>query len=126
MNLNVRTCILGSVWYSQFSKDDVLDLDFITAASNLRALVFSIPLQSKFDIKSIAGNIIPAIATTNAIVAGLEVLQAVKLLQSGDAMAACRYVYCNRSPAGRVKALLMPVQLEVPLARYALLAVALF
>ena len=57
----------------QFSKDSALDLDFVTAATNLRAAVFSIPLQSKFDVKSIAGNIIPAIATTNAIVAGLQV-----------------------------------------------------
>ena len=31
------------------------------------------PLQSKFEVKSIAGNIVPAIATTNAIVAGLQV-----------------------------------------------------
>jgi hypothetical protein len=57
----------------QFSKDDALDLDFVTAATNLRAAVFSIPLQSKFDVKSIAGNIIPAISTTNAVVAGLQV-----------------------------------------------------
>ena len=57
----------------QFSKDSPLDLDLVTAATNLRAAVFSIPLQSKFDVKSIAGNIIPAIATTNAIVAGLQV-----------------------------------------------------
>jgi ubiquitin-like 1-activating enzyme E1 B len=57
----------------QFSKDDPLGLNFVTAATNLRAAVFSIPLQSLFDVKSIAGNIIPAIATTNAIVAGLQV-----------------------------------------------------
>ena len=48
-------------------------MQFVTAATNLRAHVFSIPLQSQFEIKSIAGNIIPAIATTNAIVAGLQV-----------------------------------------------------
>lgn len=101
----------------QFSKDDGLDLDFVTAATNLRALVFTIPLQSRFEVKSIAGNIIPAIATTNAIVAGLEVLQAVKLLQNPDVNSACRFVYCNRSPAGRMKALLMPVALDPPASR---------
>ena len=33
-----------------------------------------------FAIKKIAGNIIPAVASTNAIVAGLQVLTAVKIL----------------------------------------------
>lgn len=65
-----RRATLGA---AVFDKDDALALDFVTAAANLRAHVFSIPQQSKFDIKSIAGNIIPAIATTNAIVAGLQV-----------------------------------------------------
>jgi hypothetical protein len=91
----------------------------VTAATNLRALVFTIPLQSRFDVKSIAGNIIPAIATTNAIVAGLQVLQAVKLLQNPDVMASCRFVYCNRSPSGRSKSLLLPVTLDSPSSSYA-------
>ena len=35
-------------------------------------------------IKKIAGNIIPAVASTNAIVAGLQVLSAVKILSMKD------------------------------------------
>ncbi len=46
---------------------------FVAAAANMRSAVFSIPLLSLFDAKGIAGNIIPAIATTNAVVAGLQV-----------------------------------------------------
>lgn len=58
----------------------------------------SIPMKSKFDIKSIAGNIIPAIATTNAIGAGLQALQAIKILQDVDVTKECRYVWICRRP----------------------------
>jgi ubiquitin-like 1-activating enzyme E1 B len=57
----------------EFDKDQPIDLDFVTAASNLRSRVFGIERKSKFDVKGIAGNIVHAIATTNAIVAGLQV-----------------------------------------------------
>lgn len=65
---------LRSTWGARtFDKDDNHALSFVAASANLRAAIFGIPMQSKFEIKSIAGNIIPAIATTNAIVAGFEV-----------------------------------------------------
>lgn len=63
-----------------FDKDDEDTLDFVTSSANLRSIVFGIETKSKFDVKQIAGNIIPAIATTNAIVAGLCVLQSFKIL----------------------------------------------
>jgi ubiquitin-like 1-activating enzyme E1 B len=66
-----------------FDKDDADTLDFVTSTSNLRSHIFSIPAQSKFTIKQMAGNIIPAIATTNAMTAGLCVMQAFKVLR-GD------------------------------------------
>jgi ubiquitin-like 1-activating enzyme E1 B len=66
-----------------FDKDDEDTLDFVTASANLRSTVFGIESRSRFDIKQMAGNIIPAIATTNAIVAGLCVLEAFKVLR-GD------------------------------------------
>jgi ubiquitin-like 1-activating enzyme E1 B len=64
-----------------FDKDDEDTLDFVAASANFRASLFGIECKSKFDIKQMAGNIIPAIATTNAIVAGLCVLQAFKVLR---------------------------------------------
>jgi ubiquitin-like 1-activating enzyme E1 B len=64
-----------------FDKDDDDTLDFVAAAANLRSYIFGIVPQSKFDIKQMAGNIIPAIATTNAIIAGTCVLQALKVLR---------------------------------------------
>jgi ubiquitin-like 1-activating enzyme E1 B len=66
-----------------FDKDDEDTLDFVTASANLRSIVFGIEAKSRFDIKQMAGNIIPAIATTNAIVAGMCVLQSFKVLK-GD------------------------------------------
>lgn len=63
-----------------FDKDDDEALGFVTAAANLRAHVYGIQEQTRFETKQIAGNIIPAIATTNAIVAGLVTMQALHVL----------------------------------------------
>lgn len=65
----------------EFDKDDEDTLDFVAASANIRSTIFGIERKSRFDIKQMAGNIIPAIATTNAIVAGLCVLQAYKVLK---------------------------------------------
>ncbi|KAF9920250.1 E1 ubiquitin-activating protein uba2 [Linnemannia zychae] len=64
----------------QFDKDDSETLDFVTATANLRAHVYGIEEKSRFQVKAMAGNIIPAIATTNAIVAGMMVMLAFKIL----------------------------------------------
>ncbi|KAJ2986992.1 hypothetical protein NUW58_g4754 [Xylaria curta] len=64
-----------------FDKDDDDTLDFVAASANIRSYVFGIERKSRFDIKQMAGNIIPAIATTNAIVAGLCVLESFKVLR---------------------------------------------
>lgn len=64
-----------------FDKDDKDTLDFVAAAANLRSCIFGIEMRSEFDIKQMAGNIIPAIATTNATTAALCVLQAFKVMQ---------------------------------------------
>ncbi|KAI7730525.1 hypothetical protein M8C21_006238 [Ambrosia artemisiifolia] len=61
-----------------FDKDDSLAVEFVTAAANIRAASFNIPLHSLFEAKGIAGNIVHAVATTNAIIAGLIVIEAIK------------------------------------------------
>lgn len=64
-----------------FDKDDDDTLDFVASSANIRSTIFGIDRKSRFDVKQMAGNIIPAIATTNAIVAGLCVLQSFKVLK---------------------------------------------
>lgn len=64
-----------------FDKDDRDTLDFVAATSNLRSAIFGIEPKSEFDIKQMAGNIIPAIATTNAMTASLCVVEAFKILR---------------------------------------------
>ncbi|KAJ2551105.1 E1 ubiquitin-activating protein uba2 [Coemansia sp. RSA 1933] len=66
--------------FMSFDKDDDDALRFVAAAANLRSYAFGIPAKSVFTIKAMAGNIIPAIATTNAIVAGLMVVQGTLVL----------------------------------------------
>ena len=64
-----------------FDKDDALAVDFVAAVATLRSANYGIPPQSPFDIKGVAGNIVHAVATTNAIVGGLIVLEAIKILR---------------------------------------------
>ncbi|ANQ11196.1 Uncharacterized protein PCOAH_00053000 [Plasmodium coatneyi] len=67
--------------YLVFDKDDDECINFITAISNLRMMNFSIKQKSKFDVQSIAGNIIPAISSTNAIVASLQATQLIHVIE---------------------------------------------
>ena len=80
-----------------WDKDDACAMDFVAAAANVRAHIFGIAPAPRFDVKSQAGNIVPAIATSNAIVAGLAVAEAVKLVAHEPAR--CRGVHLATSPA---------------------------
>ena len=42
-------------------------------------------MQSRWDVQSLAGSIIPAIATTNAMVAGLQTMHLIRILRNMEA-----------------------------------------
>jgi len=86
-----------------WDKDDEPAMDFVAACANIRAHIFNIPTKSRFDVKSMAGNIIPAIATTNAVIAGCLVMEAIKILNKQEDK--CRTVYLRRQPNPRKKIL---------------------
>ncbi|KAL9652469.1 hypothetical protein ABK040_000041 [Willaertia magna] len=107
-----------------FDKDDEDALDLVTSAANLRAYNFHIENKSRFDVKAMAGNIVPAIATTNAITAGLLVSESMKVLKSiyehkdekVNHAKDCFQVDCLRFPSSknRKPCLIFPVKLGQP------------
>lgn len=85
------------IYPQEFEKDNDLNfhMDFITASSNLRAINYGIKPVSKHKTKGIAGKIIPAIATTTAIVAGLVTLELYKLCQNHKDIEKYRDTFLN-------------------------------
>jgi len=67
----------------EFEKDldENFHMDFVTSASNVRAKAYGIPEADKHRTKGIAGNIIPAMITTTALITGLVGFEIIKLVQ---------------------------------------------
>jgi len=66
----------------EFEKDNDSNwhISFITAASNLRATNYEIPTSTYEETKGISGKIIPAVATTTSIIAGLISVELLKYM----------------------------------------------
>ncbi|XP_022231017.2 SUMO-activating enzyme subunit 2 [Drosophila obscura] len=95
-----------------WDKDDQPAMDFVAACANVRSYIFDIERKSRFEIKSMAGNIIPAIATTNAITAGISVMRAFNVLQAKWEQ--CQAVYARLRPNGRGQFLVPDASLAAP------------
>ena len=81
----------------EFEKDDDSNwhIDWITAASNIRAMNYSIPITDRQQTKGIAGRIIPAIATTTSAVSGLILIEMLKYLMGFNKVEQYRSTFIN-------------------------------
>jgi len=82
----------------EFDKDIDDHMLFVTACSNLRALNYEIDTEDTHKSRAIAGKIIPAIATTTAMVTGLICLELYKLVgtpQKELTIEAYKSAFCN-------------------------------
>eukprot|EP00658_Telonema_sp_P-2_P022153 TRINITY_DN18845_c0_g2_i1.p1 TRINITY_DN18845_c0_g2~~TRINITY_DN18845_c0_g2_i1.p1 ORF type:complete len:885 (+),score=270.50 TRINITY_DN18845_c0_g2_i1:192-2846(+) len=70
----------------KFEKDDDSNfhVDYCTAATNMRALNFDIPLSERLEVKLTAGKIIPAIQTTTAMIVGFVMMELCQIVQGRD------------------------------------------
>ncbi|XP_066207217.1 ubiquitin-like modifier-activating enzyme 7 [Saccopteryx leptura] len=75
--------------------DSNFHVDFVTAAASLRAQNYGIPPANRTQSKRILGQIIPAIATTTAAVAGLVVLELFKVVGGPRPRTAFRHSYLH-------------------------------
>jgi len=80
----------------EFEKDDPTNFHvaYTTACANLRARNYGIKEVSKHEAKRLAGRIIPAIATTTAMVTGFVCLEIMKIIQNKP-VEAFRNAFCN-------------------------------
>jgi ubiquitin-activating enzyme E1 len=67
-----------------FEKDDdeLGHVQFITECANIRNQQYSIPKSDIYQTRKIAGNIIPAMITTTALIAGFQILEYIKVIKN--------------------------------------------
>ena len=82
-NIKEKINLINPIIFEK-DNDDNFHINFILAFSNLRANNYYIEPSDFLTAKEVAGNIIPAIASTTAAVTGIACLQIYTLLQTND------------------------------------------
>jgi ubiquitin-activating enzyme E1 len=81
----------------EFEKDNDENnhINFITATSNMRAINYGIEPVNSYATKGIAGKIIPALATTTSMIAGLACMEFYKVLHKYKTVGEYRNTFAN-------------------------------
>lgn len=109
---NIRAHIFSITMKSRFDVKGLCEKFFFSRILCVNGSdVVSSVLFFSFLFLAMAGNIIPAIATTNAIISGVIVMQALNILNGK--LDKCKTIYLNRQPNPR-KRLLVPCSLVPP------------
>ncbi|CAD2217030.1 ubiquitin-like 1-activating enzyme E1 B [Angomonas deanei] len=106
---NIQLCLCAMMTLMKrdpapFRKEDTQSVLFVSCIANLRAEVFHLTNQPFEEIRSIAGSIVPAIATTNAMVAAGVVHELESVLRRNIDLASPRdwkTIYVRKTPQVR-------------------------
>eukprot|EP01041_Mallomonas_annulata_P003343 gene3343-6615_t len=81
LDTTVGWTLVSALTPQEFEKDvaELGHVDFVCAAANLRCAVYGIRAVDRLETQRVAGRIVPAVATTTALVSGLVCLELVKL-----------------------------------------------
>ena len=74
---------LSNIKSIEFEKDDdeLMHVVWITECANIRNYQYSIQYTDVYETRKIAGNIIPAMITTTALIAGYQILEFIKIVK---------------------------------------------
>ncbi len=80
--ISIIVSSLPNVVKVDFEKDDddLGHVQFITECANIRNTQYSIPKSDVYQTRKIAGNIIPAMITTTALLSGFQILEYIKII----------------------------------------------
>ena len=97
LRVSTESITSESLLAADFEKDDDSNfhIDFINACSNLRARNYKITECDRNKTKMIAGKIIPAIATTTAMITGVVSNEIFKYTQGWNDVAKFKNAFCN-------------------------------